>query len=213
MDMRTVALTAAYRIPEYARTSLFVRLPDGRNAPVAGEHGQFTAVPVSTDPDDVVTVYFGDPDTPDQASALTTLPASRLGTGTLAWDGQVRTGGYIDALHLMALPALEQELAVLTAGTQPVDAAQEYVLPPYPHIARASPAAYAQRFEAAVRDMPETPTFWLVPGDSGLTALAQDALVSKLRVLLSGRLAPDARGWHTWFPLPLALDGMTVFAP
>jgi hypothetical protein len=56
-------------------------------------------------------------------------------------------------------------------------------------------------------------TTWVAFEDSAPLILAQDALVSKLRVCCFGRLADQAAGWHTHFALPIAPEGMTLFVP
>ena len=44
-----------------------------------------------------------------------------------------------------------------------------------------------------------------------MLTLAQDALVSKLRVYCFGRLAEEDGGWHEHFALPILLEAMTLF--
>jgi hypothetical protein len=75
------------------------------------------------------------------------------------------------------------------------------------------PYPVANFFNGVVDELDETVTTWMALEDSPALSLAQDALVSKLGVYLFGRLAAQEAGWHEYFALPLALEGMTLFAP
>ncbi|MDZ4763566.1 MAG: hypothetical protein SGI73_03370 [Chloroflexota bacterium] len=216
-DSLTGQLTGNWAIPPYARAMLWIETSDAL-VQTQGEHGTF-ALP---SPADLVTLRWGN-DAPSAASlgegeryevgAGTALARLRWKADALDWDGQVRIGGYIDTMHITPISGLDDEraLVVLSVGGMPLLPSVQ----PYPDAAarRNVPYPFPAFREGMAEDVPETITTWLALDDSPVLTLAQDALVSKLRVYVFGRLADERAGWHKQFALPLLLESMTLFAP
>ncbi len=194
-DERSGQLTSTWPIPAYAQGLLWLETESGA-VRTEGEHGLFQL----NAPSPVVIVRWGGASGP----ALAQL---RWRADSLAWDGSVRVGGFVDALHLTDQP---HPLAVLSVGGQPL----KYDTVPYPGAGERPRVPYtAPAFgDGLAQEVEEALTTWLAPDDSPLLGLAQDALVSKLRVYCFGRLADEDGGWHAHFALPILLEGMTLFA-
>lgn len=188
-----------WSVPAYARDALWLESETGA-AQVEGAPGLFTL----DAPSPLLTLRWGGAD----GSALARL---RWQVDSLDWDGVVRVGGYIDAMHITEIDGMPAPLVILTVGGQPL----KPEVAPYPDRAarRNVPYAVPSFFDGIADDVGETVTTWIALEDSPVLALAQDALVSKLPVYLFGRLAEQAAGWHEPFALPLALESMTLFAP
>jgi hypothetical protein len=112
----------------------------------------------------------------------------------------------VDTLHLTGEP---YPVAVLSVGGQPL----RYDAVPYLSAGERTRVPYAAPSfaDGLAEEVEEGLTTWLTPDDSPLLTLAQDALVSKLRVYCFGRLAEKDGGWHEHFALPILLEAMTVF--
>lgn len=198
-DDRTAQLSSSWPVPVYAREMLWV---EGSGAAVQsfGEHGFFTLeAPVP-----VITVRWGAPDGP----ALVSL---RWQPDSLDWDGTAAVGGYVDTLHITNIAGLEDAVAVLTLGAQPLLPSTE----PYLAARRRSKVPYAvPAFQDGLNaDIEESVQTWITYAEGPLAAIAQDALVSKLRVYAFGRLAEDRGAWHKRFALPVLMESLTLFAP
>lgn len=192
-------LTQAWTIPTYARDLLWVE-GAGETVQAQGARGAFTL----DVPSPVVTVRWGGEDGP----ALTQL---RWQVDALDWDGTVRVGGFVDALHVTEQVDLPEPLTVLHVGGQPLKPDAQ----PYPTRAQRKQTPYAVPgfFDGLAEDVDEGVTTWMALSDSPVLVLAQDALVNKLRVYCYGALAEDAAGWHEAFALPIILEAMSIFAP
>jgi hypothetical protein len=198
-DALSGQLTARWTIPAYARAMLWLET-ESETVQTQGAHGLFTL----TAPAERLTLRWGGA----HGAALCQL---RWQADSLEWDGRVRVGGYIDAMHITELAPLPEPIVVLIVGGQPLKPGSK----PYPDLAdrRAVPYPVPAFHDGLADEVGETVTTWMAFEGSAALALAQDALVSKLRVYLFGRLAEQAAGWHDLFALPLALDAMTLFAP
>lgn len=192
----SVQLCSAWSIPAYARGHLWVTTPSDA-VRAEGAHGLFTL----SAPTDAVIIRWGSPAGP----ALRHL---RWISDTLDWNGSVAVGGYIDALHTTELPGLPEALAILFVGGAPLrsDAL------PFPTSGQRGQPLTPPAFAAACVDMDESVTTWLALDSSPVLALAQDALVTKLRVHLYGRLVDDRHALAEHIALPIALEAITVFA-
>ena len=192
-------LTQAWTIPAYARDMLWVE-GAGETVQVQGKRGTFRL----ETPSPVVTVRWGSADGP----ALTQL---RWQVDTLDWDGAVRVGGFVDALHVTEQVDLPEPLTILHVGGQPL---KPETLPYPAHAQRKqTPYAVPSYFDGLAEDVDEGVTTWMALSDSPVLVLAQDALVNKLRVTCYGSLAEDEAGWHEAFALPIILEAMSIFAP
>lgn len=196
-DLLNGQLTSDWSIPGYARDLLWIET-ESETVQTQGKRGLFTL----SAPAERLVLRWGTPEGP-------ALAALRWRPESLDWGGQVRIGGYIDALHSAELHGLPEPLIVLTVGGQPL----KTIASPFPRPherARApiSPLSFDEGLEA---DIAESVTTWAAFEGSPALLLAQDALVSKLRVWCFGRLA-DAT-LHELLALPLLLEEMTLFAP
>jgi hypothetical protein len=189
-DERSSQVTSAWPIPAYAQTMLWVDSDSGA-AQTEGRNGLFQ-LPA---PAPTVIVRWGSADGP----ALVQL---RWRTDSLDWDGAIRVGGFVDTMHLTGEP---YPIALLHVGGQPL----RHDTLPYPG---AGQRLVAPSFADGIADVDEGVTTWLAPDESPLLSLAQDALVSKLRVYCFGHLADEEAGWHTHFALPILVEAMTLFA-
>jgi hypothetical protein len=200
-DNLTSALTAAWRIPAYAQGMLWVETML-ECVPARGERGEFAL----THPAEVVTLRWGGA----EGSALARL---RWRADSLEWDGRISIGGYVDTLHMTAVDADDGQigLVVLSIGGMPLQPGAA----PFPDASqrRAVPYPFPSFRERLCEDIEETVTTWIALADSPTLTLAQDALVSKLRVYAFGHLADADSTWDHALALPLMLDSMTIFAP
>jgi hypothetical protein len=187
-----------YRLPTYAQRHLWLEAEAGV-AHLEGERGLF-ALPA---PAERLILRYG-----HEAGAV--LAALRWSADTLDWDGVVRLGGFVDALH-MAEVAGFGAVGLLFLGGQPL---QPQALVGMPASRRAADEYAPPDYFGAVDDtVDETTTTWLVSEDSPLLTLAQDALMNRLRVWFTGRLAAHQSGWERHFALPLLLETVTLFGP
>jgi hypothetical protein len=198
-DQLTGQLCARWTIPAYALDLLWLTT-DSDAVRVEGAKGLFTL----SAPADVLTLRWGGAD----GAPLTQL---RWHADTLEWDGSVRLGGYVDALHSTQIAALPAPIVVLTIGGQPLKPG----IKPYPSADERGRVPYpVPSFSDGIDDaVAEGVTTWIAFEDDPALTLAQDALVSKLRVHVYGRLAEQKAGLHDLFALPITLAGMSLFAP
>lgn len=190
-------LTSNWLIPAYARDMLWLETP-AETVRVEGAHGAFSlSVPAG-----ILTLRWGG----ENGSALARL---RWQVDTLEWDGSVRIGGYIDALHITESLDLPDALTILQVGGQPLNPGVQ----PYPTFAfrKRVPYDVPSFFDALADDVPESVTTWMALADSPVLVLAQEALVAKMRVHCFGSLADENAGWHEAFALPIVLEAMTLF--
>jgi len=198
-DQLSGQLCARWTIPAYALDLLWLTT-DNDAVRVDGAKGLFTL----TAPAEVLTLRWGGAD----GAPLTQL---RWQADSLEWDGTVRLGGFIDAMHITQLAALPAPIVVLSIGGQPLKPSVK----PFPTLADRKRVPYAvPSFSEGIEDQTqEGVTTWIAFEEDAALTLAQDALVSKLRVHVYGRMAEQKAGWHDLFALPIALEGMTLFAP
>lgn len=196
-DERSGQLTGAWVIPPYARELLWLESEAGA-VRCEGEHGLFT-LPDALPPGAPLTVRWGSAD----GAALVQLAWQ---PDALGWAGDVRIGGYVDALYAGPLEGINDPISLLYLSGAPLRVA----ITPFPGIAQRGQSFAPPRFHDDVSDMTETVTTWLGFDGSAPMALAQDALVTKLPVFAFGRLANATWAWSRQFALPILLDGLTV---
>ncbi|MBC8099445.1 MAG: hypothetical protein H7Y11_08375 [Armatimonadetes bacterium] len=187
-----------WQIPAYAQTSLWIET-DAGVCRAEGARGDFT-LPA---PAEWVTVRWGH----EAGPALAHL---RWQPDALHWDGVIRVGGAIEALHLMGLPVMETNLVVMHVVGKP----QEPGVTAFPAAqVRATDRYHAPDFiDALPSGLDETTTTWLIAEDSPLMSMTENAFLNGLRLWVSGQLAPDNSGWEALFALPLLLETVTLFA-
>jgi hypothetical protein len=203
-DATTAQLCASRVLPAYAHGALWVSC-GSETVRAEGPTGLFT-LRSPAESGQPVRVRWGGAEGP-----LIALLAWQ--PDQLDWDGAVALGGYADALHTGTLPGMKADDDALTTlfisgrplrpGAARFPAAEQRARVPYTR-----PMLHTDAIDEDEAD--ETVTTWLAWDGSSAMALAQDALVSKLPVLVFGRLAPAALGWHNAFALPLVLEGLTL---
>ena len=199
-DSLSGQVCARWTIPVYAQDLLWLTSDSGAAVRVEGGKGLFTLdVPAK-----VLTLRWGGAD----GAPLTQL---RWQVDSLEWDGSVRLGGFIDAMHITTIAALPAPIVVLSVGGQPLKPG----IKPFPAAGDRQRTPYpVPAFGDGIDDeIGEGVTTWVAFEEDAALTLAQDALVSKLRVHLYGRLAEQKTGLHELFALPITLEGMTLFAP
>lgn len=185
-------------IPEYAQTALWLETDSGA-VQTEGETGLFQLdVPAPA-----LTLRWGH-------KAGPALARLKWQIDTLNWDGAVRVGGMVEAIHLTALPALDTTIGVIHLTGRPLRMdAVAYPIASQRHTASYSPPDF---LDSIVEDVEDSTTTWLVGDDSPLMSLAHDALTNNLRVWFTGQLAENDSGWEQMFALPLLLETVTLFA-
>ena len=188
-----------WKIPAYARDLLWLESESGA-VKLEGERGLFQLEA----PAQALTLRWGGAEGP----ALARL---QWHVDSLEWDGVVRVGGYVDAMHITELDDLPAPITILQVGGQPLKPGMSAFAGRA--LRRSVPYPVPSFFDGLADEIDETVTTWMALEDSAPLTLVQDALVSKLGVYLFGRLAEQAAGWHEHFALPIALEGVTLFAP
>src|ERR1041384_750484 len=95
-------------IPTFARPHLWLETESGC-VPVEGPQGLFT-LPA---PSDHVILRWGGA----EGSILASLPWQ---ADSLGWNGQVRIGGMVEAIHMMMVPKIDIGIAVIVVEGQPL---------------------------------------------------------------------------------------------
>lgn len=197
-DERSGQLTADWTIPKYARENLWIET-ETTLVQVEGEFGLFELeAPASH-----VTLRWCGGDGP----ALTQL---RWQADNLGWQGSVAVGGYVDSLHMMAVPGTDLPIIVLYVGGHPLKATT------LPYLSdrerRKIPYPTPDFHTGLAAEISESVTTWIVEEDSPLATLVHDALLNNMRLYVFGQLADDSSGWGEHFALPLLLEAVTLFS-
>lgn len=192
-------LTQAWVIPPYAQDQLWVD-SESSSAQCAGAHGLFEL----DAPTAILTVRWGSND----GAALTQL---RWRIDNLQWDGSVRLGGMVEAIHLTELPDTDLPMAVIAFSGQPL---HPQTRPYYDASQRAITHFDAPDYLSGVDDshMPRVVTL-ITLAESPLVSTAQESLMNQVPLHVYGRLADEADGWHRFFALPIVWESVTIFAP
>lgn len=185
-----------WTIPAYARDMLYVDSISGTTK-AFGATGEFELAAHADD----VTVYWQDI---MQGVALTHL---NWKADSLGWDGSIKIGGYIDAIH-MADTAHHQSALVFQLGGQPL-------LPdttPYPTAKERQTRWTKPEFHVSLsKNTPNGFSTWIIEKDSPLARVAYDSMLNNFRLHCFGRLAGDQTGWDNLCALPILLESLTVF--
>ena len=184
-----------WQLPIYAQPYITVNTSAQQQLPVDGEQGTFD---IENAPDSV-TVSWG------------TAPLTQLAwqDQSLNWDGSVRLGGFVTAIHFRNMANLDMELAIMTVEAYPLKpdvkpylSAKDRAQVPY------QPADFLDGIDDG---LPEGVTTWLADIESPLVGLMQDAMNQGHRVYAFGQLASEEQGWHHVFALPILLEAVTSF--
>jgi hypothetical protein len=192
-------LTSTWPIPSYAQDALWLA-SESEVVPTEGEYGLFTL----SVPSQSLVVRWGGADGP-------ALARMNWQADTLDWRGTVRMGGYVDAIHVTQIPNITYPITVIFMGGQPL----RDDMTGYPtgegrsHIPYPAPEFYS----GLASDTSPSVTTWLVPDESPLAGLAQNAIMDNLRLHFYGRLASDESEWGAHFALPILLQSVTLFGP
>jgi len=126
----------------------------------------------------------------------------------IGWDGTVALIGYVEQLHLLEWGGLPLAVLELAGHAAPLTYRR---LPPLPVPAVGD--RHGLHADRPLEDGAEQVYYLLAEAESPLAALAQDALVSNLRVAAVASLGAEEAGWHALVNLPLVLDGLTLIGP
>ena len=197
VHQQTFQLTSDWRIPSYAQAMIWAK-NEIDAAQAEGNQGTVT-MQVDKSP---ITLHWGGP----QGPAITQI---KWQPQDLQWDGSIRIGGMVDAIHLSAFPGIEEAIAVVHIGGQPL-------LPDTVAFAKGSqrqaiPYADPEWMEGIDSEVAFGYTTWLVGEDSPLYAVIYDALSSKMPIHAYGLLPSVTQGWHQQLALPILLQSVTVF--
>lgn len=190
----------SWRIPDYVNGALWIE-GDGETVRAEGPAGLFTL----KSPSAWINVRWG-------SANGAVLARLRWQADCLNWNGRVRLGGYIDALHLSQLGTGGDEYyGVVFFGGQPLKPETSL----YPTTGQRTRSVYAPPdfYKLIDSDVPETTSTWIASDDSPLLTMAQDAMFNKARVVFTGRLTTSAEHWERVLALPLMLETITLFAP
>jgi hypothetical protein len=193
--MNKMTLCHTWKIPTYAQPHLKITTDTGDQFPVTGEHGEFTVEHTPT----TVTVCWG-------GAPLTQLVWK---SGALDWDGTVRVGGFVTAIHMTELPAIDMPLAIITMEAYPLKPSVVPFLSPQER--NSQPYTPPDCLEGIDDETEEGVTTWIAEIESPLTGVLQDAMSQGHRVYAFGQLASEAQGWHQFFALPILLESVTTF--
>lgn len=193
--MPTTTLASTWDIPTYARSHLNILTDTQHQADIIGEGGAFTLDNIP----DTITICWGD------------APLTQLNwqAGSLDWTGDVRLGGFVTAIHMTQLQAIDYPLAIITLEAYPLK----------PDVVPYLSATYRDRNPYPASELldgiddsgNEGVTTWIADVDSPLVNVMQDAMNQAHRVYVFGQLCSEEQGWHHLFALPILLESVTTF--
>lgn len=193
--MPQTALANSWVIPSYARHHLNILTNQQEVSEIEGEKGDFT---VNNIPDTVM-IRWGD------------APLIQLNwqSGCLDWAGEVRLGGFVTAIHMTQLPAIDYPLAIVTLEAYPLKSRTKPFLSAKHR--DNMPYTTANVLDGIDDTGEEGVTTWIADIDSPLVSVMQDAMNQAHRVYAFGQLASEEQGWHQLFALPILLESVTLF--
>jgi len=193
--MTQMTLCTTWNIPPYAQPHLKIRTDIGKQYSITGTQGhfKFDETPAT------ITVCWG-------TAPLTQLEYT---SESLDWDGTIRLGGFVTAIHMTELQAIDMALAIITMEAHPL---KPTVKPYLSSNQRANhPYTPPDGLDGIDDETPEGVTTWIAEIDSPLTGVMQDAMNQGHRIHAYGQLAPEEHGWHQFFALPILLESVTTF--
>jgi len=192
-------LTSTWQIPDYAQNRLWLD-SEASSAKCEGEKGLFEL----DAPAQILTLRWNS----DDGIPLTQLTWQ---IDNLQWDGSVRLGGLVEAVHLTELPGVDFPMAVVFFSGQPLRPAVTC----YPDASQRDAKNFPiPDYVAGVDDNLEPMTVPLITfADSPLVSIAQESLTQKTPLHVFGTLDSSDSHWHEFFALPIVWESVTVFAP
>jgi hypothetical protein len=190
-----ITLCQDWALPSYAQPHITVNTQQQQQLHVNDAQGNIT---LNHTPD-VITVAW-------HRAPLTQL---QWGTTPHYWDGSVRLGGFVTAIHFTHIAEFEVDLAIMTVEAYPLKPTTQ----PYQSAANRAQAPYAPTdcLDGIDDTQPEGVTTWIADIDSPLVGLMQDAMNQAHRIYVFGQLADEEQGWHHLFALPILLESVTTF--
>jgi len=191
-------LCRQWNIPNYAQNHLWLDSESGA-VRCEGGKGLFELEAAAQ----ILTLRWG-------GAAGPPLPQLRWQADHLQWDGSIRAGGMVEALHLMEMPQLDLPVAVIYFSAQPLKPG----IKPYPDVMQRQQTHFAvpDYLDAVDDDIQPQLLTLLTTGDSTLTTAAQDAMLNKMPLHAYGHLSDEEQGWHHFFALPILWESVTLFA-
>jgi hypothetical protein len=119
------------------------------------------------------------------------------------WDGNVAVGGRVESLTVEELNGVPLTVVVVVGKPLSLNVS------PYPVRPNDTVPTYEDGLLTVDGEWFYT---FLGPEGSGLSALAETALLGKADTWMWGRVSTDDEGWHESFALPLVLARVTLFA-
>lgn len=192
-------LTQHWQIPEYAQNRLWVD-SEASSAKCEGVQGLFEL----DAPAQILTVRWNS----DEGIPLTQV---NWQVDNLQWDGSVRLGGIVEAIHLTELSKVDFPMAIVFFSGQPLLPSTK----PYPDVSQRDKSGFAiPEYIEGVDDSLVPMTVPLITfADSPLVGIAQESLVQKNPLHVYGRLDDSDANWHDFFALPIVWESVTVFEP
>lgn len=192
-------LTSDWQIPAYAQNRLWLDTETG-SAKCEGAHGLFELEA----PAQILTLRWN----ADDGLPLTQL---KWQIDNLHWDGSVRLGGLVEAIHLTELTGVDFPLAIVSFSGQALRPSTK----PYPDASQRELKQFAlPDYLEGVDDDSEPMTVTLITfADSPLAGIAQDSLVQKHPLHVYGTLDNNEAHREDFFALPIVWESVTVFAP
>lgn len=198
-DELTGALCDDYEIPAYAQDRLWLD-SEGGAARCEGESGLFSL----NAPAQILTLRWNGADG---------IPLTALNwqADNLGWDGSIRLGGIVEAIHLTELEDVEMPMALIYFSGQSL----KPELRPFPDASqRQLSRIQPPEFLNGINELEHPMTVPLITfAESPLVAIAQESLMQKNPLYVFGKLADEEDEWHEYFALPLVWESVTVFAP
>lgn len=197
-----VAAEAAWRIPVYAQSMLWVQHAD-HAVQAAGERGVFSLEMLGNRTEPLV-LAWGTASGPPLVMWSGPDPEPPFAAG---WLGTVAVGGFIERLHVLEAYGLDLVVAEIEGGLLPPDYRQ------LPTLAQVQRAPFSRHAETGRSPVGESTYTCIAQADSVVAEYLYHALVSELAVDCFATLGPQAGHWHEIVGLPLLLDSVTLLAP
>jgi hypothetical protein len=198
-DELTGALCDDFEIPAYALDRLWLDSESGA-AECEGGSGLFTLEA----PAQILTLRWNSPDG---------MPLTQLAwkADNLRWDGRIRLGGIVEAIHLTEIEDVEMPMALIFFSAQ----ALKPEITPYPDASqRKLHRIQSPQFLDGIDELQNPMTVPLITfAESPLVPIAQESLMQHNPLYVFGTLAEEEDEWHKHFALPIVWESVTIFAP